>query len=109
MSPKTTPMAPSASAACDARRSGNEAISDPGVGADVTGALAGFDLAAQVRYVRAQDAGVVGVAGPPDLDQQRAVGHQAPAVAQQDPEQVVLDRRQVHLLPVAPDHARGKV
>ena len=36
-----------------------------------------LDLAPQVRDVRAQHPGIVGVRGAPDLDEQRAMGHEA--------------------------------
>ena len=76
-----------------------EAVADARVGADVARPSA-LDLAAQVRDLPAQDVVVVRVLRTPDLDQQRAVGHQPPAVAREGLEQVELDRRQVDLLAV---------
>ena len=73
------------------------------------GPSARLDLAAQVGDVGAQDLHVVGVLDSPDLDQQRAVGHQPAAVLGQRPQQLELGRGQVDRLAVAAHGPCGEV
>ena len=89
--------------------SAREAVADARVGADERGPPSGSIFAAQVGDVRAQRGHVVGVGRPPDLGEQRPVGEQAPAVADEQPQQVELDRRQVDVLAVAAHQVGGEV
>src|SRR3954468_9121978 len=68
--------------------SGAEAVADARVGVEVAGA----ELATQVGHVHPQDLHVVGVLGAPDVDQDGAVGQQAPAVEREHAQEVELDR-----------------
>ena len=90
------------------RRSGSRRPDRCGSGCGLPGS--GLDLAPQVGDVDAQHLGVVLKARPPDVAQQRPVGEQAPAVAHQVAQEVVLGRRQVDLLAVAAARAgpRGR-
>ena len=91
-------------------RSGGEAVADAGVGPDVArGSPGGSILRRRLAMWVRSTCGVVRVLRPPDLDEQRAVGHQPAAVARERAQQVELDRRQVDLLAVAAHGAGGEV
>ena len=80
-----------------------EAVPHARIGADQARAAGlRLDLPPQVGDVHAQHLGVVLKARAPDVAEQRPVGEQAPAVSDQEPQQLELGRRQVHLLPGPP-------
>ena len=72
-----------------------EAVADTRVGVDEARA----DLAAQVGHVHPQHLHVVGVLRAPDLDQDRPVGQQAPAIDREHAQQVELDRGEMDPAP----------
>ena len=82
---------------------GREPVADAGLRPDQTRPVPGVDLAPEVRHVRAQHLGVVGVAGAPDRDEQLAMGQQPAAVARERSQQLELRRSEVDLGPAHRD------
>jgi hypothetical protein len=78
-----------------------KAISDTGIGANDYVLAGGLDLAAEVGDVGPQHLQVVFVFHPPDLDEELAVGHEAPRVADQHPQQLELGGGEVDVGAIA--------
>src|SRR4051794_10603663 len=89
---------------------GREAVADARVGQDdLRARRIVLELAADVGDVDPQVVRLLAVARTPDLAQQRAVGEELAAVDGEHAQEVELDRREVHVLAVARDPARGEV